>query len=1354
MMQSSFSRASRVRSLVLTAAIAALAFSALPAAGAPDVEVSDEPFDFQGEQHRIHDADSRAGAVAPGADQQAIVASLGADVRWNNFGTPHTLINYDGYLATGYDGDAADAARSFLRDHAALYRMTPAAVDDLELVLDSPLLDSPDQGAENPEHADVAHVVLFRQRFDGLPAAQDGLVNVGIDPQGRVAWSSSTITGDTAVNTTSPELAPATAYRIAAGDVGRDVAAAAITEVEGEDGWTVFDVDGFDAPQRARLRALPTPEDGVRLVWETVVLQAHPSADATPTAFIHFVDATDGTVWFRTNRLDHFAADGIQLAQADDEHDTGDDNLPFPPQWTTFPAYPTIVPAPTEGDLVEEGASTDDRERWCWTPIVDDDGNDVCDRIVGTDSFEFFNHASRGPWDVDQADTGLPTFTTDGNNADTAPSALSFLTPDAHKPVRPYAPDRDYDFEWTNQWYEESCDPTVFASPQRNDIDAATTALFVGHNRIHDWGYYLGWTERNSNMQVTNFGETEPDLGYPAGRARDPETGQSQAGYVTGSLNPAYGRDNANQITLQDGLPGITNQYLWQPIGNAIYVPCVDGAYDMSVIAHEVGHAIQHRMTAGPDTGLAGREARSMGESWSDLTAVEYLIGHGFVPIGDENPFAVGAYVTGDPETGIRNYAMNDSPLNYSNLGYDFVGPQVHADGEIWSAVNYDIREALIAKYDDAFPADDEELQNACAEGELAASDCPGNRRWIQLMHDAFLLQPSAVTMPEARDAVIAADKLRFDGAHETELWEAFAARGLGEEAFSEDGDDDTEPTPDFASPAHDNATITFEPVAADGGAEPENVQIFVGEFEARTRPVADTDPASEWSDTAEFVAGTYDFLARADGFGAFRFQQTFEEGEVATVEVPLSRNLASRHGGAEVVDWDGVNSHKLIDDTESTNWFSEESEGTESEEDDVEGRQVTVALAGDDEPGAREVARVQVSAQLRPPIPDDPGDDPGENTADEGDIDTQNRFSALRAFEILTCNAEEGADCEAGEGFEVAYTSPDDAFPSQALRPRASELTLRSFDFDEPVEATHVRLRVVTNQCTGVEEYQGDLDNDPTNDTDCRTEAGAGGLIPPQGETVRAAELQVFDGPAPEVGEPIRPTDPDPTDPDPTDPDPTDPDPTDPDRDRSDFDPDAACLDDPPAAPAVDRNEIPGVHLANVDCAYHEGVAQGRTENGQNFYRPAWPTRRDQMASFVARTMEAAGYDLPPPTDQGFNDIDGNVHADRINQLAAVGVVQGTTPDTYNPQADIRRDQMAAFVARAAREVTGEAVAPGDDAPRFADSGESVHRDDIEGAAAANLVQGRTPDTFDIAAPTRRDQMASFLMRLLAYSR
>jgi uncharacterized repeat protein (TIGR01451 family) len=54
--------------------------------------------------------------------------------------------------------------------------------------------------------------------------------------------------------------------------------------------------------------------------------------------------------------------------------------------------------------------------------------------------------------------------------------------------------------------------------------------------------------------------------------------------------------------------------------------------------------------------------------------------------------------------------------------------------------------------------------------------------------------------------------------------------------------------------------------------------------------------------------------------------------------------------------------------------------------------------------------------------------------------------------------------------------------------------------------QATHVRLRVVNNQCTGGPKYQGDQDDDPANNTDCKSGSA-------QDDNVRAAEFQVFSG-------------------------------------------------------------------------------------------------------------------------------------------------------------------------------------------------------------------------------------------------
>jgi len=112
---------------------------------------------------------------------------------------------------------------------------------------------------------------------------------------------------------------------------------------------------------------------------------------------------------------------------------------------------------------------------------------------------------------------------------------------------------RDYSHPWTNSWYTADCNPgtpygTAFVPGQAFDISAAVTNLYVQHNRIHDWAYFLGFTEENWNAQDSNFGATE------AFRENDPLVGDAQAGAAVPPPG-VYGaaRNNANMITLPEG---------------------------------------------------------------------------------------------------------------------------------------------------------------------------------------------------------------------------------------------------------------------------------------------------------------------------------------------------------------------------------------------------------------------------------------------------------------------------------------------------------------------------------------------------------------------------------------------------------------------------------------------------------------------------------------------------------------------------------------------------------------------------------------------------------------------------------
>ncbi|MBO0828677.1 MAG: M36 family metallopeptidase, partial [Streptosporangiales bacterium] len=607
--------------------------------------------------------------------------------------------------------------------------------------------------------------------------------------------------------------------------------------------------------------------------------------------------------------------------------------------------------------------------------------------------------------------------------------------------------------------------PNVFGSAQRNDIDAADTSLLVTHNRMHDFAYKLGFNENAWNLQVDNFGK--------GGLGNDPEHGNAQSGArVTTSLI----RDNANQSTGPDGTPPVTNMYLWQSVAGSFYSPCVDGDYDVSVIGHEYTHAISNRMVAGPDRGLTGFQAGSMGESWSDLDAMEYLNAYGLVPPG-QKPYVTGQYVTGNRERGIRDYDLSQSPLNYSDVGFDLTGPEVHADGEIWNAVNFDVRQAFTARYGSGNPA----LLRSCADGTTPVGRCPGDRRWIQLMYDAWLLMAQgSVSMVDARDAMLAADQMRFGGANQALIWNAFARRGFGVDASS-NGTADTDPTPSFASPLAANGSVRFVPSGDAAGIA--DMRVFVGDYQARAVPAADTDPSTGLSDVAGMVPGDYRFVAQAPGFGAARFTAHVRAGQ-QTVNVKMDRNLASASSGASA-SGDGVDLAGLIDDDEGTTWASLGDAGTP-----VAGRQVTVRLGGD---RPQRVDRVQVSALLRPANAQDPG----------GDTGSQNRFTALRSFQVLACTASATVSCANDGDYRVAYTSATNAFPSDLPRPVAPTLTMRSFDI-APTTATHLRLRVVASQCTGNPQYAGQQTDDPNVPTDCTTGSTISGQV-------RAAEFQAF---------------------------------------------------------------------------------------------------------------------------------------------------------------------------------------------------------------------------------------------------
>ncbi|HWH34030.1 MAG TPA: S-layer homology domain-containing protein [Acidimicrobiales bacterium] len=108
------------------------------------------------------------------------------------------------------------------------------------------------------------------------------------------------------------------------------------------------------------------------------------------------------------------------------------------------------------------------------------------------------------------------------------------------------------------------------------------------------------------------------------------------------------------------------------------------------------------------------------------------------------------------------------------------------------------------------------------------------------------------------------------------------------------------------------------------------------------------------------------------------------------------------------------------------------------------------------------------------------------------------------------------------------------------------------------------------------------------------------------------------------------------------------------------------------------------GAHVAAINRIADAGIALGGPGGlPATSYGPGQPVSRDQMASFVTRSLEyLSGVERATEADY-FDDDDTNVHEDNINALAEVGIAVGVGPATFAPDGNVTRGQMSAFIMR-----------------------------------------------------------------------
>ena len=291
------------------------------------------------------------------------------------------------------------------------------------------------------------------------------------------------------------------------------------------------------------------------------------------------------------------------------------------------------------------------------------------------------------------------------------------------------------DFSFPLQLGAGAPSPATFA-------DAATTNLFFWVNKAHDLHYASGFDEQAGNFQQENFGR--------GGLGGDPMYAYSHFG-ITDTVLPDLDNAFFTARSLQDGSQSIIAMFL-----SSFRAPVfTDGSLDAGVIVHEYTHGVSSRLVRQ----LSGAQGGAMGEAWSDFFGLEYTLPEGS-PV--DGSYSVGEYLAQSPGTGIRSrpYStdMSINPLTYARLGNVITRPEVHADGEIWMEALWEARAALIRQF-----------------GEKE-----GRRRIRLLVIDAMKLAPPAPSMVDARDAILLADRADFQGQSQSQLWAAFARRGLG----------------------------------------------------------------------------------------------------------------------------------------------------------------------------------------------------------------------------------------------------------------------------------------------------------------------------------------------------------------------------------------------------------------------------------------------------------------------------------------------------------------------------------------------------------------------------------------------
>lgn len=190
----------------------------------------------------------------------------------------------------------------------------------------------------------------------------------------------------------------------------------------------------------------------------------------------------------------------------------------------------------------------------------------------------------------------------------------------------------------------------VFDPADPTGDDQKILNMFYFNCYMHDLFYILGFTEKDFNFQLNNFGR--------GGFEGDRVDSRAHSGGVIGT---------ANMYTPSEGTSPVMNMGLVTRTGNHT-------CFDSSVVFHEFMHGVTNRIVGGGiiTDALDSMQSGMMGEGWGDYIACTI-----------NKKDVVGDWVVSNPK-GIRSHPYNSNyPKNFGDLPSI---PEVHDGGEVWCA--------------------------------------------------------------------------------------------------------------------------------------------------------------------------------------------------------------------------------------------------------------------------------------------------------------------------------------------------------------------------------------------------------------------------------------------------------------------------------------------------------------------------------------------------------------------------------------------------------------------------------------------------------------------------------------------